>query len=148
LTDAELLRIWVATGHLKLKARVFVRLLVMTAAREMEIADIATGEIDLGAGVWSIPGSRTKNGYGIVLPLPQVLLGDLEAVWPAHGASAGQRWRLLGDIDGNGLRGFSRLKARMDMASGVTGWRWHDLRRTARSGMARLGVSRDHAKPL
>ncbi len=57
----------------------------------------------------------------------------------------------------SGLRGFSKLKARLDdriaearMANGVTekmpGWRWHDLRRTARTGMTRLGVPREHAE--
>ena len=30
------------------------------------------------------------------------------------------------------------------MAPGA--WRWHDLRRTARTGMTRLGVPRDHAE--
>jgi integrase len=146
LTDAELLKVWKATEGMKVKMRVFVRLLVMTAARELEVADISTGEIDLDAGRWSIPGARTKNGCGIVLPLHPVLISDLEAVWPPHDATAGSRWRLLGDIDGNGLRGFSKLKARLDKAAGVTGWRWHDLRRTARTGMTRLGVSRDHAE--
>jgi hypothetical protein len=29
---------------------------------------------------------------------------------------------------------------------GWRGWRWHDLRRTARTGMTRLGVPRDHAE--
>ncbi len=28
----------------------------------------------------------------------------------------------------------------------MTDWRWHDLRRTARTGMTRLGVARDHAE--
>jgi integrase len=146
LTDVELRKVWKATDELKAKARAFVRILVMTAAREMEVADIATGEIDLEKGTWFIPGSRTKNGCGIVLPVPPILVVDLKAVWPVHGGAAGPHWRLLGDISGNGLRGFSKLKARLDKASGVTDWRWHDLRRTARTGMTRLGVPRDHAE--
>lgn len=72
LSDPELIKIWTATDNLRPKARAFVRLLAMTAAREMEVADIATGEIDLDQGQWSIPGSRTKNSCGITLPLPQV----------------------------------------------------------------------------
>lgn len=28
----------------------------------------------------------------------------------------------------------------------MTGWRFHDLRRTARTGMTRLGVLREHAE--
>jgi integrase len=144
LSDLELSRIWAATEDLRPKARAFVRSLIMTAAREMEVADMATGEINFDLGRWAIPGNRTKNGCGIVLPLPQVLLDDLRTVWPSHAAGAG--WRLLGDIDGNGLRGFSKLKMKIDKASGVTDWRWHDLRRTARTGMTRLGVPRDHAE--
>ncbi len=114
LTDAELKAIWLASQALRPKARAFVRLLAMTAAREMEVADIATGEVDLERGRWSIPAGRTKNGQGIVLPLHPLLITELHAVWPDHGAGAGPGWRLLGDISGNGLRGFSKLKARVD----------------------------------
>jgi integrase len=146
LSDDELRQIWLAADLLRPKARTFVRLLCMTAAREMEVADIATGEIDLESGVWSIPGERTKNGRGIVLPLHPLLISNLRTVWPQHGGRAGTAWRLLGDIDGSGFRGFSKLKARLDKMSGVTDWRWHDLRRTARTGLTRLGISRDHAE--
>jgi hypothetical protein len=146
LSDDELSAIWTAANGLRPKARAFVHLLAMTAAREIEVADIATGEIDLATATWSIPGVRTKNRRGIVLPLHSLLLNDLRAVWPVHGDRAGATWRLLGDIAGSGLRGFSKLKLRLDKDSGVAGWRWHDLRRTARTGMARLGVPRDHAE--
>lgn len=37
--------------------------------------------------------------------------------------------------------GWSKAKRRRDEASVVTGWRLHDLRRTAAAGMARLGVA-------
>ncbi len=40
----------------------------------------------------------------------------------------------------------SKLKAKLDRLSGVTSWRWHDLRRTARTGMTRLGVPKEHAE--
>jgi hypothetical protein len=63
----------------------------------------------------------------------------LQTVWPEHGERASAEWRLLGAIACSGLRGFSKLKARIDKLSGVTSWRWHDLRRTARTGMTRLG---------
>jgi integrase len=36
---------------------------------------------------------------------------------------------------------FSRGKRELDERAGVHGWRLHDLRRTAVSGMARLGVA-------
>ena len=146
LLDDELRAIWTAADGLRPKARAFVRVLVMTAAREGEVADIATGEIDMATATWSIPGARTKNRRGIVVPLHPLLLDGLRAIWPEHGDRAGTGWRLLGEIAGSGLRGFSKIKVRLDELSGVTGWRWHDLRRTARTGLTRLGVSRDHAE--
>ena len=36
---------------------------------------------------------------------------------------------------------FSNAKRELDVKSGVTGWRLHDLRRTCVSGMAALGVA-------
>jgi integrase len=146
LNDAELRAIWLAADTMRPKPRAFVHLLAMTAARQMEVADIATGEIDLNVGRWIIPGERTKNRRGIVVPLHPLLIAELRAVWPEHGERAGPAWRLLGGIAGSGLRGFSPVKRALDTASGVTEWRWHDLRRTARTGFTRLGVSRDHAE--
>jgi integrase len=37
--------------------------------------------------------------------------------------------------------GWTKAKARLDLAGGLADWRLHDLRRTAATGMARLGVS-------
>ena len=162
LTDAELAEVWQATEGENAKARSFIRLLILTAAREMEIADLAAGEVDRAAGLWRLPGTRAKNGTGYTLPLGPLALGEVAAVWPAHDAQAGATWRLLGKIAGNGFRGLSKLQGRIDAtitakraedaaATGagsepMPGWRWHDLRRTARTGMTRLGVPRDHAE--
>ena len=146
LTDEELAGVWRASGDLNPKPRAFVRLLVLTAAREMEVADIAAGEVDRAAGRWSIPGERTKNALPHTVPLCPLALVEVAAVWPEDEVEAGVDWRLLGAFAGSGLRGFSKLKAKVDGMSGVAGWRWHDLRRTARTGMTRLGVPRDHAE--
>lgn len=155
LSDAELAAVWHAAGQEAPKLRAFIRLLILTACREMEAADIAAGELDLETGRWSIPADRTKNGQAITLPLGPLAAAELRAVLPDEDVSA--EYRLLGRIRGSGLRGFSKLKARLDdriakarMANGVTeampGWRWHDLRRTARTGMTRLGVPREQAE--
>jgi integrase len=44
------------------------------------------------------------------------------------------------------INNFSDPKAKLDVASGVTGWRLHDLRRTARSLLSRAGVHSDIAE--
>jgi integrase len=38
------------------------------------------------------------------------------------------------------ISGFSKLKRRLDKLAGVTGWRLHDLRRSAATHMQELGV--------
>jgi len=38
------------------------------------------------------------------------------------------------------VSGFSRAKTRLDAAVGATDWTFHDLRRTATTGLARLGI--------
>jgi integrase len=144
--DQELRSVWFGADSLPAKARAFVRLLAMSAARRTEVADIATGEIDLKAGLWSVPSQRAKNRRAITLPLHPLLLAELRAVWPAHGDRVGPGWKLLGSISGSGLRGYSKFKLRLDAASGVSDWGWHDLRRSARTGMARLGVPDQHAE--
>ena len=144
LTDAELLAVWKAADREAPKLRAFVRLLVLTGAREAEVAQIAAGELDLAAGRWTIPAERAKNGRPYTVPLCALALAELRAVWPNE--TPGPRYRLLGRSGAGGFTGFSRLKERMNSASGVQAWRWHDLRRTARTGMARLGVSSDHAE--
>ena len=51
-------------------------------------------------------------------------------------------------LDG-GVKPYSnvhRPKELLDRAARVTGWTWHDLRRTMRTGLSRLGIRRDVAE--
>lgn len=80
LTDAELCEVWAASAELGVKPRAFVRLLILTAARAKEAADVATGEVERNAGRWTIPGERTKNGQAITLPLNGLALAELLTV--------------------------------------------------------------------
>ncbi len=144
LTDAEIVAVWKAADRESPKLRAFVRLLILTAAREAEVADMEAGEIDLAAGRWRIPGARTKNGIGYTVPLSAQAVAEIRAVWPEDEPPADAK--ILGRVAGSGFKGFGKLKLRTDKAAKVAGWRWHDLRRTARTGMTRLGVPRDHAE--
>jgi integrase len=154
LTDAELAELWAATEGESPKVRAFVRLLILTAARREEVAGIRAGEVDREAGLWRLPPERTKNGQAITLPLGPLALAELGAVWPAEPPAPD--WRLLGRFAGEGFSGFSRVKGRIDAAIAAARaargaeplppWRVHDLRRTARTGMTRLGVPKDHAE--
>jgi integrase len=145
LSDDELVAVWNASATEPPKARAVVRLLILTGCRREEAAGITTGEVDREAGIWRLPGTRTKNGCAHVMPLCALALAELNRVWPEHGDEAGGDWRLLGK-GGNAFAGFSKLKARIDAKAGLAPWHWHDLRRTVRTGLARLGVDRLHAE--
>jgi integrase len=154
LTDDELRLLWQASAAEAPKPRAFVRLLILTAAREAEVAGLRAGEVDLAAGRWNLPAARTKNGRPLTVPLGDLALAELRAVWPVDDPP--ETHCLLGRFPSSPLSGFSKLKARIDVRMAALAeraglpvpapWRFHDLRRTARSGMARLGVPNDHAE--
>ena len=144
LTDDELCRVWQASADLPPKPRCFVRLLILTGTRVSEAAGIAFGELDLPGRRWAIPGARAKNRTAITLPLCPLALAELIAVMPA--AAAAPDYRLLGAVRGSPLQGISSIKRRLDAASGVTGWVMHDLRRSARTNLSKLGVTRETAE--
>lgn len=146
LSDDELTRVWKAAGALSSKTRAFVRLLILTAARRGEIADIALGEVDRATALWTLPAPRVKNRQPHQIPLSPLALEELNAIWPDDAEELDPGHRLLGRVRGSGFSGFSRAKATLDKSSGVSEWGWHDLRRTARTGMNRLGVAREAAE--
>ncbi|MGD0563495.1 MAG: tyrosine-type recombinase/integrase [Roseiarcus sp.] len=141
LADAELVAIWNACrdddyGRI-------VRLLILTGQRRDEVGDMAKSEVSLAARKWNIPRERTKNGRAHEVPLPDLALGILEPAILREGRE--KRDLIFGDGVG-GFSGWSKAKAAIDEriaeATGAapTPWRLHDLRRTAATQMAELGV--------
>jgi integrase len=143
LSDEELVAVWHAAAGRSPRVRCFVRLLIMVGSGVSEAAGIAAGELDLVCNRWTISAERAKNGQAITLPLPATLAAELAALLPAN---ARPGFCLLGAVAGSRLQSISRIKASLDKASGVRDWVLHDLRRTARTGMARLGVTAEHAE--
>lgn len=155
LTDQELLEVWSAALREEPRTRAFLLLLILTAVRATEAAGIATDELDLTEGRWHVPAARSKNKRGYTVPLPSELTKPLLELLPEDDEA--EAHRLLG-TGGGAFQGFSKLKARLDArieqarkaidpaAKPLAAWRFHDLRRTARTGMTRLGIPRDHAE--
>jgi integrase len=146
LNDDELRRLWKATATLRPRPRCFVRLLIYTGCRLNEAAGIAIGEFDPATGVWRLPSSRAKNNRAHVMPIPAALAAELEALIPDGERERMVDYRLLGRTRGGALSGFSKIKGALDAASGVTEWRFHDLRRVVRSKLAALGIAPDIAE--
>ncbi len=146
LSDEELRPVWAATASMRPGPRCFVRLLICTGCRAGEAAGIAVGEFDPAEGVWRLSATRTKNGRPHIMPIPTALMAELEALTPLGDRDRLAGYRLLGHTRGGALSGFSKIKGALDAASGVSGWRLHDLRRTVRTKLAALGVPPDIAE--
>jgi integrase len=113
-----------------------LQLLLLTAQRRGEVAKMRWSQVDFVRRVWTIPSEVAKNGRAHEVPLSDMalkILGTLprfvhaDFVFTTTGHSP--------------ISGFGRMKRNLDTRMGVTGWRLHDLRRTAASGMARLGTA-------
>jgi integrase len=133
LSRDEIKALWEGLDHVSDPGRSFVRFLLLTGCRREEARAMHWDELDLGVPVWTVPAGRTKNGRPHEVPLtaPAVaLLTQLRRQGPFVFSLDGRR----------PMAGMSGLKDRIDRKSGLNGWRFHDLRRTLRSGIAELGV--------
>jgi integrase len=134
LTDDEIRKIWKATKQGAFGA--LVRFLLLTAARRSEAAEMTHSEMD--GTTWILPATRNKVKAELVRPLSKDAYAILSDMKDKSG--------FVFAIDGKPLTGFSSRKKSLDKECGVTDWRIHDLRRTARSLLSRAGVSSDIAE--
>lgn len=142
LSDGELRTIWQATGVLKYPARDFARLLILSGQRRDDVRLMQWTEIDLEGKTWTIPADRYKSRRAHLVPLPDAMVDILEAL-PDR-----EKGGYLLSLDGGEkpYANVTRPKAALDTAAEVTGWTWHDLRRTMRTGLSRLGIRDDIAE--
>jgi integrase len=131
LSDAELAQVWNACLHDDYGK--IVRLLILTGARRDEIAAMEWSELDQDNRTWTLPAERSKNHRSLTLTLPPLAWDIIECT--THRA-------FNEHLFGSGKHGFTHWmpKAALDKRSGVSNWTIHDLRRTAATGMATLGV--------
>jgi integrase len=134
LDDKELRKVWSAAGELGHPYTGIVKLLILTGQRRNEIADLHWSEIDLDERVLHLPKERTKNARPHDVPLSAQALAVIAGLRPLPDAER------VFTVKRKPVTGFSRMKERLDEASGVTEWTIHDLRRTVASGLQRLGV--------
>ncbi|MBN4092681.1 site-specific integrase [Methylobacterium sp. OT2] len=137
LNETELRAIWRACRD-DTYGRI-VRLLLLTGQRRDEVGSMSDGELNLAAAVWTIPAQRTKNGLVHEVPLSRPALEILATQPRIEGRS------LLFGHGVGAFSGWSNSKERMDKRIAASGimmppWRLHDLRRTAATGMASIGV--------
>lgn len=114
----------------------FVLMLLATAQRRGELAEMRWSEINLETATWEIPAERSKNGKPHTVPLSSIALSILNTV-PRFGSCD----FVFTTTRKSPVSGFSKMLRRLAEASETSDWRLHDLRRTAASGMAKTGVA-------
>jgi len=122
-----------------------VTLLLLTCVRKNELLQAKWSEFDLDAGVWHLPGARSKTDGAISIPLSG---WAVECLKEAHTLACGSDFvfpsrkaqnRQLPHVSENALlEALRRLESNMP---GVEHFTVHDLRRTARTQLAELGVA-------
>lgn len=144
LSDAELRALWhVAEGE-SLPWGPGLKLLILTGARRSEVFNAEREEFDLAAREWVIPGARSKNGQPHIVPLSDAAVTVLKAVSAIEGST--KLFPGRNNLE-NGPGGFSKAQTRFrssidERLERESGQRWtlHDIRRTAATGLQRLGI--------
>jgi len=139
LNDDELRAVWRTAENYSAPWGQLIRFLLLTACRRTEASGMSWSEIS--GDEWTVPKERYKTGTEVTLPLSKAAMKvlaeiprvkDCEFIFTTDGRSP--------------ISGFSTFKLKFDIACGVTGWRLHDLRRSARSLMSRTRVNSDIAE--
>jgi integrase len=135
LADHEIVKFWSACDQSGWPYGPLFQLLLLTAQRRDEVATMEWGELDLARQVWLLPAVKSKNAQAHEIHLAPLAMEIIESL-----PLIGKRWVFTTNGE-KPVSGWSVAKAKLDQLMGETQpWRLHDLRRTAASNLARLGV--------
>lgn len=149
LSDDELRLLLLGISRLEWPRRQFVHLLLLTAQRLNEVAEMEWSELSLTADPpsWKLPDARSKNGAAHIVPLspPAVeILTSMDRMADSSRVFASfSEAHAKARIDAVMLQvAREEAEARGDdpEAVAIEPWRFHDLRRTAATKMPDLGV--------
>ncbi|MCA3356767.1 MAG: integrase arm-type DNA-binding domain-containing protein [Roseomonas sp.] len=136
LNGDEIGAIWNAACAMAEPYGPFIRLLMLSLMRREEVAAMKWSEISPDLTAWACPGSRMKKGAAHIVALSDAAREALGAITRLDGQDL-----VFSTTGKTPISGFSKVKARLDKASKVTGWVLHDFRRAGVSHLARLGHS-------
>lgn len=146
LSDSEIRRVWrsLDEGKGDERTKAAIKLVLVTAQRPGEIAHMHRSQLD--GNWWTLQSEDTKNKQPhrvYLTPTALKLIGNDEEgyIFPSYrinsadGSSPISRQTLALHVFGQQYYGLPR-------------WTPHDLRRTARTVMARLGIPEEHAEAI
>ena len=132
-----------------------IKLLILLGQRRSEVTNMEWSELDLDAGLWSLPGARCKNGNAHTVPLSPQAVALLKAIRQGAGNPAGDGCSGSDSADvsaGNpapryvfGPRGLKLRQRHIDallelLPADMPHWTLHDIRRSVASGLQKLRV--------
>jgi integrase len=123
LSDDEITAAWNVDSPI----RPLIRLCLLTGQRVGEVSGMRANEIDLKARSWTIPATRSKNKHPHTVPLSDAAFAIVKEEMKARA--------LFPDAGNSACIGKALARAKLG------NWTMHDLRRTAVSRLAELGVS-------
>ena len=139
LAGAELAVVWNAAEKIGWPFGPAVQLLILTAARRDEIGALRWAEID-GDEI-KLAGARTKNGEPHSIPLSTAAAKLIDSL--PHIGSSDYVFTTNSETP---ISGWSKAKSHVDAVAAklndgaLPAWRLHDLRRTAATGLQRIGI--------
>jgi integrase len=139
LSDDELRRVWTTAERIGGPFASFVQFTLLTATRRGESAGLQRSEL-ADDRTWIVPAARYKSGKDTLIPLSKAAQRTVAAQPRLDGDF------VFGVTGRKPLGDFAKFKRAFDKASGVTGWVIHDLRRTSRTLLSRVGVNADIAE--
>lgn len=133
LRDDEIKKFWQATEKQGFPFGPFFQILLLTGQRENEVAAMNKKHIE--NGIWYM--GENKSNRENEIPLPPLALEILKSL-PNTGGDL-----VFTTTGTTPISGFAKAKKKLDeLAEIEEPWRIHDLRRTARTYWAKLGVPR------
>jgi integrase len=137
LTSEEIVKLWKAVDQIPKPFAAAVKLLLLTGQRRSEISELRWNEMPGDLSQINLAATRTKNKLPHVVPLSS-LAQDIIASIPRIECP------FVFTTDGKApIGGWSKVKKQLDVEMRIPPWRLHDLRRTAVTGMAELGIRPD-----
>jgi integrase len=140
LADSEIKAVWHDLYELRPDVGRVVRFCLVTGQRVGEVVGLTSNELDLSGKVWNIPAERSKNGHPHSVALTALALSIISECTEAR-----PRFTLVADSNSDGIFDVSRnVVSDIIWRYGQNGgerWTTHDLRRTALTGMAKIGVA-------
>jgi integrase len=144
LEGDELRKLWTVLSSEKSDTSTMLKIMLLTGQRGGEVSSMEWNDIKIESNVWVIPASKAKNGLEHRVPLSNKVLEIINSIKAIRKSN---RWVFPSPTTHEHIRFIHKA---VDRIRQLTGFHFtpHDLRRTAASRMASIGVPRLTIKKL